>query len=452
MTATTERPATASGGVRGRVVVLLRDRVAGLLRDPLTRNSLYLMLTTGTMALAGMLFWLLVARLTDSAEVGRAGTLISALTVLTYFSLAGMNTTLMRHLAAAPDRGRLVSTAAWTVGGLGLVLSTGYVLLLPVLAPALRTVHDRPVLAVAFVLLATGAALNLLTDSVFVAVRAAGWNLVLDGFVLGAAKLALPLLLVGALGLGAFGIFASSAAASTIAAVASLVVVHRRLGMRLHGGVDRSLLRETWSYSAANYVGNSLNLVPVLVMPLALLRRADAESTAAFYIAFQIVTILNSGSYAVCEAMLAEGAHDPAGLRGTARRAAGVMAAVTVPGAAVFALAAGPVLHLFGDRYRQDATTTLVVLAVGALAVAFSSWANYLLKLTGQLRAIVVANAVYAVVIAGLALLWAPRGPVAVAAAWGVGNLVAGVVAAVAYAAHVRRAGRRPAAAPGGAA
>jgi len=440
----------SAGPTTDRAPARVRERTARLLRDPLTRNSLYLMLTTGTMALAGLLFWLVVARLAVQAEVGRASTLISALTTLTYFSLAGMNSTLMRHLAGAADRGRLVSTATWTVVGLGALLAAGYVVLLPALAPELGFVHDDPAVAVAFVVLATGAALNLLTDSVFVAVRAAGWNLLLDGVLLGVVKLALPVLLVGLLGLGAFGVFASSAAASTVAAVASLVVVHRRLAMRLRPRVDGALLRETWSYSAANYVGNCLNLVPVLAMPLALLRLDGADATAAFFVAFQIVTILNSGSYAVCEAMLAEGAHDPGALRRTARRAAVVMTAVTLPGAAVLVAVAGPALHLFGGGYRADATTSLVVLALGSLAVAFYSWGNYLLKLTGQLHAIVWTNVVYAVSIVGLAVLLAPHGPTGVAWAWGAGNLAAGAVAVGTLARHLR-AGRRDPAAGGGA-
>jgi O-antigen/teichoic acid export membrane protein len=193
------------------------------------------------------------------------------------------------------------------------------------------------------------------------------------------------------------------------------------------------VLRETWSYSAANYLGNCLNLVPVLAMPLAVMHGAGPAATAAFFVAFQVVTILNSGSYAVCEAMLAEGAHNQPAISRTARRAAALMLAVTVPGGAIVILAGSAVLSIFGAGYRASATGALTVLTVSALAVTVYSWGNYMLKITGQLRAILVTNLIYAGVIVALSYAWSDQGPVGVAWAWGAGNLAAGTFAVCAF-------------------
>jgi O-antigen/teichoic acid export membrane protein len=399
--------------------------------DPLVRNSLYLMLTTATMAAVGFVFWLINARLYTPDQVGQATALITAVTVLSYVSLAGMNTTVIRHLAGVPDPGDVVSSAVGTVGLAAVGFAVGYVLLLPVLAPDLAHLVRHPGLAALFVILTVGSSVNLLTDSIFVARRAAGWNFALDGLLLGVVKLALPFALVG---LGVFGIFAASAAASTVAALVSLTVCHHVMHMRLRPTLNSALLRETWSYSAANYVASWLNLLPIMAMPLALLRGADAVLTAGFFAAFQIATIVNSIPYAVCEAMFAEGSLEGNHLRHTARRAAGLIVGLTVAAVLVVLLVGDFVLGLFGPTYRATAGSALSVLALGALGVSVYSWGNSLLKITGQLLEIVVVNAVYATVIIALAVIWAPRGPVWVSWAWVIGNVSAGIVAVAAVA------------------
>jgi O-antigen/teichoic acid export membrane protein len=407
-------------------------------RDPLVRNSLYLMLTTLTMALAGLGFWVVNAHLHSAAQIGRATTLIAAVTLLSYFSLAGLNSTLIRRLPTATDQGAEVSTAVGVVLLASVVLALGYLALQPLIAPSLGFIHQSPLITVAFVLLVCANSLNLLTDSIFIAVRAAGWNLVLDGVLMGVAKLALPFALVG---MGAFGVFAASSTAAGLAAGLSLLVVHRRLRIRLQPRIDARLLLEAWSFSAVNYLASCLNLLPVMLMPLALLDGAGPVAAGGFFVAYQIATILNSVSYAVCEAMFAEDSYVAYRTKRIAVRAAGLIAVITVPAIIVVLLTGKLVLRMFGVGYPHTAGPSLIVLAIGTLAVGFYSWTNYLLKITRQLGAIVWTNVVYAAVIVGLAYAWADRGAVWVAAAWGIGNAAAGVVAMAALGAFLIRNG-----------
>jgi branched-subunit amino acid transport protein len=92
------------------------------------------------------------------------------------------------------------------------------------------------------------------------------------------------------------------------------------------------------------------------------------------------------------------------------------------------------VLTLFGSTYAADARACLIVLAVSAIAVAFNTWSSFLLKVTRQLPAMNLSNLVYAAVTVVLAALGAPHGLVWIGVAWGVGNLVSGLVAIAALA------------------
>lgn len=110
-----------------------------------------------------------------------------------------------------------------------------------------------------------------------------------------------------------------------------------------------------------------------------------------------------------------------------------------IPASAVVALGSGLILKLFGGSYAAEAKPLLIAFAAGGLAVALTTWANFALKLTGQMRQLVVNNVVYVTVSVSLTLLWASRGLVWVGVAWGAGNLASGVVALVAVLGHRRR-------------
>lgn len=414
----------------------LTEPATGLRHDPLVRNSLFLMLTTALGAGSGFLFWLVVARLYPTAEVGRASSLLSVVALLSYFSMLELGSGLIRHLPGSPRRAEDTSTALSVVTVCGVVVSLGFAVVGPWLAHDLGFVRSPAAHLVLFVLLATGAAVNLLTDSVFVACRATGPNLLINGVLMSVVKLGLPVLAVG---YGAFGIFAASGIASTLAAVVSIVVIRRRLGLAVRPRISRASLRAMLGYSLRNYVSASLNFLPQIALPIIVLQALGPVIAAVYFVAFQIANLVNSAAYAIGESSFAEGSHESRGLRSLALRSGGLMLAVTGSAVLIVSALAGPVLRLFGDEYARIGTGTLILFTVSALAVAFNSWTNFLLKVTRRLTALIMANAVLVVVVGGIALVKVPDGVHWAAIAWGVGNLVSGTVAAAAL-----RRGARP--------
>ncbi|MFE0329527.1 lipopolysaccharide biosynthesis protein [Streptomyces sp. NPDC058960] len=404
-------------------------RARAMVRDPLIANSLFLMATTVLGAGAGFVFWILVARLYPAADVGRASSLLSSLSLLSYFSLFGLSSTLVRHLPTSDRRAEEVSTALSTVVVCSCAISGGFVLLVPRVAPELGFLHASFWYAAGFVVLAAGAAVNLLTDSVFVAFRAARVNLAVNGVLMSLVKLALPVLFVSA---GPFGIFAASAAASTVAAAASILAIRRGLRLRVRPAFSWHTFRATLGYSLSSYLSGSLNLIPQIVLPIVVLQMLGPVPAATYFVAFQIANLVNSASYAIGEALFAEGSQHGAALGPIAVRSGKAIALATVPAVALVAALARPVLHVFGPVYEAHGTTTLTVFTLGSLAVAFNTWVSFLLKLTRQLVAMVVSNAVLVTVVLAVALTRLHEGLPWAGIAWGVGNLASGAVAGVA--------------------
>ena len=152
-----------------------------------------------------------------------------------------------------------------------------------------------------FVLLASAAAVNLLTHSVFIASRKASYCALTDGGVSGITKIVSGLILAGT---GAYGLFCACAAGFATAAVVSLALIamalHWRPALRRAFRALKPLLR----FSSTNYAGNICMLLPTLVIPLIVLDRLGASAAAYYFVAFQIATLLYSAVYAVEQAFL----------------------------------------------------------------------------------------------------------------------------------------------------
>ena len=411
---------------------------ARLRTDHMVRNSLYLILSSGLQAGFGFTFWIIAARLFSIADVGRASSLIAATSVIAYLALLGLNSTFVRYLPTAPDRDTLITAGLLLVAGCGAGMGLLYVLLIPVIAPRLAFVEHRPALAAGFVLLTAAAAVNLMTDCVFIAPRKAGYSTLTDGGVGGVIKVVSAVVLVGT---GAYGLFCASVGGFAAAALASIVLMttalHCRPSLRKPFRTLKPLLR----FSAANYAGNVLNLLPILVVPLVVLDRLGARAAAYYFVAFQVATLLYSAAYAVEQTLLAEGSHTGVDQRELIRRSLRVLMALCLPACLILVMAARWLLLVFGTGYSQHGTPSLILLAVAAVPLAANNWLWTLLRLSGQLWALVLSSGVYAIAICGLAWSLAPHGLSAVTAAWPIGGLLGAAVAG--FFCLLKRAGRQ---------
>jgi O-antigen/teichoic acid export membrane protein len=426
---------TNTDAPKGRLRLLLTH----LRTDHLVRNTLYLILSSGLQAALGFTFWIVMARLFSTEDIGRASSLISATAIIGYFSLFGLDSTLVRFLPTARDKGPLITAAFILVAGVGAIVALAYILLTPVIAPRLTFVEHRPALTVGFVLLAAAAAVNLLTDSVFMASRKAGFCALTDGAVGGLSKIVFGVILAGT---GAYGIFCASvgglAAAALVSVVLIVTILHQRPSLKKPFQTLRPLLK----FSGANYIVDAMNLLPTVVVPLVVLDRLGAKAAAYYFVAYQMATLLYSSVWAVESAFLAEGSQAEADWRAIRRRSRRLAVMIFVPGAAVLALSAHWVLLVFGSGYSQHSTAILELLAVAVIPIAANGWSWQVLRLSGRLTALVVSSAVYSSAICGFAWILAPHGLVAVTAAWPVGAALAAVIATVLSAASSKAPAR----------
>ena len=418
------RRRVVSSDSRPKQFVLLKRLQA----DHLVRNSLYLMLSSAIQAAMGFAFWIIMARLFSTEDVGRASSLISATAVIAYFALFGLNSTLVRFLPTARDKGPLITAGFVLVAGTAAAIGLGYILLTPVFAPRLSFVAHTPALTAGFVLLSAAAAVNLLTDSVFIASRKAGFCALTDGVVGGLSKIVFGIVLVGT---GAYGLFCASAGGFAAAALVSVTLIATVYRWRPSLNKPFHTLKPLLKFSSANYIANSLVLLPSVIVPLIVLDRLGAQAAAYYFVAFQMAALLYAGVYAVEQAFLAEGSQAEADWRTIRRRSRSLAILLFVPGGAVLALTAHWVLLAFGSRYSQHGTRSLELLAAAVIPLAVCNWSWTVLRLASRLVALVICCAVYSGAICGFAWILASHGLTTLTAAWPVGCTFAAVIAAV---------------------
>ena len=130
---------------------------------------------------------------------------------------------------------------------------------MPVISPKLAFVTHNPAKEIGFVLLRRPDQSNLLTDSVFIGLREARFNALVDGVFGGMAKIVAA---VAVAGTGAYGLFVASTIGYVVAAVSSLVLLVIVAKMRVSLRGVRAVLGPLVRFSVANYVGIFLDLAP----------------------------------------------------------------------------------------------------------------------------------------------------------------------------------------------
>ena len=405
------------------------SRSRGLLRsDKMLRNAFYIILNSGAQSALGFAFWIITARVFSTGDVGRASTLISAVSLLSFIGMLGLNTTFVRYLPVTAEWNRLVTAGVTLVAVCSGAVALAYVMATPKIAPSVAFIAHSPLLTVGFVLITVATAVNILTNSVFIASGKSVYNAIVDGIVGGSFRIALLAVFAGG---GTFALFGVASAGYVSAAVISLILMVRVLKWRPSLRNSRSALKPVIGFSGANYAGNVLNYLPGLAVPLIILNRLGPDAEAYYYVAFQLAFLLWTATYAVEQAFLAEGAGDGRMSNAVLVRSLRILVAFCVPGLLVLVLLSHFLLLAFGAKYSAHSEGTLLALAAAVLPIAASNWFLTVLRLANRLKAIVWSNAAYGMAVVGLAWVLAPHGLTAVSLSWPIGACVGAIVAGV---------------------
>ena len=395
------------------------------LKDPLYRNSLFLMANTAVTTVLGFLFWIVVARYYSEAEVGWGNAILNAIYMLALFSRLGFDIAIIRFLPKAEKPVQMINSCFVLTGIVSLVLSILFVAAVDVLSPAMGFINNNAIFALAFIVFAVLWTLSCMMDQVFIARRRADFVLY-KSTLYSVLKMVLPFVLVYFF--YTFGIVSSWGIAAGIGFFISLFLFLPRAlrGYRVKLKVDFDIIKSMWRYSFGNYFVILLSAVPVYILPLLIVNRLGAEENAFFGMSWMIVGLLFVIPGAVAQSLFTEGSHLEEKLDENVRRSYKFIFILLIPAIALLLACGKWLLLAFGKSYYESALPLLQVLAISGIFMGINSVYYTVLQVEKRIMELAILNGVIALaVLIGSYLTISATGIIGVGYIW---SLVQGVV------------------------
>jgi O-antigen/teichoic acid export membrane protein len=374
--------------------------------DSLVRNSLFMMTSTAATGLLGYVFWIVVARVFSSADVGTASAVISLCSTVALLIYLGPAAMLIERLHAYERSPAWTSFLFWMCVATGAVTALVAAVAIPLIARSggygsFFRPADAAVLAVIGAVAWT--VVNMY-GSAFIAARRADGLLAVQGLVsVVKVLLVLPLFAVG---LGAPGIVVAWVVSSLIGVALGAFWLLPRLGLGGQGPADELVHSvgvargrqepRSWSLAVRHLIGQHLTSVggsvTPLLLPVLVAVRLGVVTNAYFYITWMIGSVFFVVSPSISNALFAESVRAGPGLRATVGKALRVTSVLLAPAMVVMVIGGKLILGIFGQAYVSAGYGLLILLAVSALPDSVSNIAVAVCRATNRLGYSVAIN------------------------------------------------------------
>jgi O-antigen/teichoic acid export membrane protein len=414
----------------------LHPRLANVTGDVFYRSSGLLVVNLMVLSGLGFVFWTVAAHLFSAPDVGVMSGWVAACTLLATVGGLGLANTLIRHLPGHDEPRRLIVTSAMLLASAGALLCAAALFALPSVAPAALDLQTTGNARLVVLLLIIVSALSGLVDATLVASQAVR-PLIVKNVLGGVVRVALLVPLADA---GVTGLLIAYTAGAVLAALVAwrsmLAAYVQTVGWWRPAP---ALARPFLGFSAGNYVGTVVGILPATAVPLIVLGADGPTAAAHFGMAFLLVGFLNFLPSSIAQAYFAQASRPGNDPENDLRRAIRTSYAVMLPACAVFVLAAPLVLRIFGPGYAEASTGPMRVLTIAGLATALTYLVDSALNVQHRPLAYGAMNAVNAVLVVGGVAFAVGSGLTAVAVAWLVAQALSALIGVVVLR-HPRRA------------
>ncbi len=395
-----------------------------IVTDSLYKNAIFNMASTLVLGGLGFFFWIIIARLYRTENVGIATTLISIITLLSSFTIMGLHSSLIRYLPRSANKNELINSSFAIVTIATLLASVIFLLGLQIFSPQLLFLRSNIFYTLSFTIFMIFYSWNMLVESIFMAFRSAS-NILIKNIIISILKLLLPFALIT---LGAYGIFSSTASAFALGVLASLIVLIIKFKIKFSILIDIKLIKNQSKYSIANYIVSFMLAMPSLVLPVIILNVLSAKYAAYYYVASMIQSILLVIPTAAEQALLTEGSHNEAELKKHIKKAIATILVILIPATAITVLFGNILLQFFGKDYASEAFQFLQLYSASTIFTALLLVANAILNIKHKIKTLIISNVMAAAFTLCLSYVFISGKLVGIGWGWILGQAIAGLV------------------------
>ena len=389
-----------------------------LANDSLYRNSIYLMLSTGVMAVFGFFFWMINARLYSAEQVGIGTTLISIMTLISSFSLLGLGNSLIKYLPTSDKKNEKINTSFTLVGLTSIFISIFFLVFLKTFSPRLLFVRESIIFSLLFILFIVFSSLNIISESVFIAYRSSKFVLI-KNTISSIVKLILPIFLVA---LGAYGIVVSMGIAMVVAFLVSLVFLILRFNYLPKPIIDRIVVKRMTKFSLGNYIAGFIGGLPAMVLPILITNSIGAKFSAYFYLDMMIANLLYIIPMATSQSLFAEGSYSERDLKIQLKKAIKIISLLLVPAILVTFLFGKYILLAFGKEYSSEGVIFLQILAISGIFISINCIGNSIFYIKHRIKLIILVNFIGTSIILSLSIMLIHQNLLGIGVGWILGQ------------------------------
>ncbi len=346
---------------------VLISRLINYIRDPLRKNSLFLISTNIILSVFGFFFWIVVARFYPASDVGLATAIISSISLLAAISGLGFNVGLIRFLPDEVNKPGMINSCFTIVGLFSFILTLCFVGGLNIWLPALHFLQQDMISLFIFILINVIYSTYNLQNFVFIALRRTEFSFIQS--LIAGLRIIMPVFLVG---LGAIGIGLGFGTGFFVSSIAAFFFIWKlRPSYRPIPIIHKKMVNRIIKFSFVNYIAENFRMLPDRLWPILLVNIVNPEKSAYFYIAWLIGHLLFAVSLWTGSSLLAEISHNPEELRYQVIKAGKFILLILLPAIIILFLFGHLILSLFGPTYI--ATLDLLhVLAISSIPLALN--------------------------------------------------------------------------------
>ncbi|NMB64007.1 MAG: oligosaccharide flippase family protein [Spirochaetes bacterium] len=345
----------------------LLAKIVKLMTSSLYNNAFYIMLNNISTSLLGFVFWNIMTRTFQPAEIGIGSALLAASGLLASVANMGLGVGLIRFLPTAGKKAMSIINVSFTLAGVIAMLgSMVYLAGLPYWAPVLAFVRDNLLMSSAFIIFTGVSVITILADQTLVAGRLARY-VFMKNAVTSIIKIPLPIFVFYYL--KGYGIFAGTGIALIIG---MLLAWFWFIPTVYEGYVPRpawsfEIIKKILPFSFVNNLVTLFNNSTGFIYQLMALNFLGSESNAYLYIAWMMTTVLTIIPAGLAQSLFAEGSHNPGKIKRDGRNALFFALFLSIPASVLMILLGGWLLKFFGSEYAQNGTGIIRFLALAVI-------------------------------------------------------------------------------------
>lgn len=314
------------------------------LKDPIYQNSFFILLTLVTGAIFGFIFWIIAAKLYPQEYVGINTALISAVSLIAVLSFLGLDQSIIRFFPQG-NKLKILVTSTIIVTIATIFFGSIFVMGIDTWSPKLRLVKDN---LIPFFVALVSYTLTTPAAQALIALRKAKYYFY-QNIVMG-----LRIFLILIPFLGNLGIFISFGISSFIAVIFSFYYLMKlnteEIIWKEDLKIDKDFLKDSFSFSAGNYILGLLMTIPGFLLPIMVLNVLGSNQTAYYYISYSLVYMLFMIPAAFSQSLFVEGSHGESLKRNTFKALLATFG-LLIPLAFFMYLLGANILGIFGSSY-----------------------------------------------------------------------------------------------------